>query len=316
LPLISEALASGELGIDKVVELSRLATSDTEAELLAWAERVPSGAIRRRAELEAKAGMEEVRSVEQSRFLRWSYLDEGRRVGVIAELPAADGAVVAQALERVATCLPVLPGEEDPCFVDARLADALVVLCSGGMGSNEGSERTTVVVHVPVHALVGETDDGQGGGCRIGSDGVIHPSTARRLACDARIQVVVEDHHAQAVGMGRSTRDPSPAMSRQLTYRDGGCTFPGCGTRRYARAHHIRWWSAGGRTDLDKPGAGVRVPPQAGTRAGVVAEASIRRGPPLVPPGRQEVPGRTGAACGPCSRVTVASTVAAGGSVE
>ena len=36
-----------------------------------------------------------------------------------------------------------------------------------------------------------------------------------------------------------------------LRYRDFGCTFPGCGNRRFAQAHHIVWWGKGGRTDLD-----------------------------------------------------------------
>ena len=48
LPRIAEAFSSGELGIDKVVELSRFATPHTEADLLRWAQAVSSGAIRAR----------------------------------------------------------------------------------------------------------------------------------------------------------------------------------------------------------------------------------------------------------------------------
>jgi hypothetical protein len=40
-------------------------------------------------------------------------------------------------------------------------------------------------------------------------------------------------------------------MMRQLRFRDYGCTFPGCGSRRFVQAHHIAWWRHGGRTDLD-----------------------------------------------------------------
>src|SRR5436189_4485851 len=43
LPRVAEALAAGELGIDKVVELTRLATPETEADLVRWASTV-SGA--------------------------------------------------------------------------------------------------------------------------------------------------------------------------------------------------------------------------------------------------------------------------------
>jgi Domain of unknown function (DUF222) len=37
LPVLSEAFCSGELGIDKVVELTRFATTQTEAGLVRWA---------------------------------------------------------------------------------------------------------------------------------------------------------------------------------------------------------------------------------------------------------------------------------------
>ncbi|HEY7283544.1 MAG TPA: HNH endonuclease [Actinomycetota bacterium] len=40
-------------------------------------------------------------------------------------------------------------------------------------------------------------------------------------------------------------------MMRQLRHRDRGCTFPGCAATRWTQAHHIRWWSRGGTTDLD-----------------------------------------------------------------
>ena len=52
-------------------------------------------------------------------------------------------------------------------------------------------------------------------------------------------------------GLGRSSRDPSPQMLRALRRRDSGCRFPGCGTRAFTKAHHIRWWTKKGPTDMD-----------------------------------------------------------------
>jgi hypothetical protein len=80
---------------------------------------------------------------------------------------------------------------------------------------------------------------------------VIHVETARRLACDARIETVIEDGAGRVIGLGRSSREPSAQMLRALRHRDQGCRFPGCGSGRFTHAHHVRWWSAGGRTDLD-----------------------------------------------------------------
>ena len=53
LPRISEAFACGELSADKVVELCRFATPETEGKLLAWAQKVSCAAIRRRGDLAA-----------------------------------------------------------------------------------------------------------------------------------------------------------------------------------------------------------------------------------------------------------------------
>jgi hypothetical protein len=46
-------------------------------------------------------------------------------------------------------------------------------------------------------------------------------------------------------------REPSGAMMRALRYRDRECRFPSCGPTRFTVAHHLVWWSRGGRTDLD-----------------------------------------------------------------
>ena len=65
LPHISSAFAEGALGIDKVVELTRFAAPETERRLLPWAQYASSGAIRRRAELEARRSLEEAATWSQ-----------------------------------------------------------------------------------------------------------------------------------------------------------------------------------------------------------------------------------------------------------
>src|SRR6266511_5656442 len=110
LPLLSEAFSSGELGIDKVVELTRFATPKTEARLIPLARggvlgvhpaegrpgrSVPGGGRRGRARpdpvLVVLRGELPVRAVRGA--------PRGPR-----------GAVVARALERLAETLPVMPG--------------------------------------------------------------------------------------------------------------------------------------------------------------------------------------------------------------
>ncbi|HEX6264869.1 MAG TPA: DUF222 domain-containing protein, partial [Actinomycetota bacterium] len=52
LPGIADALETGVLGIDKVVELCRFATAENERELIGWASDATCATIRRRADLE------------------------------------------------------------------------------------------------------------------------------------------------------------------------------------------------------------------------------------------------------------------------
>jgi Domain of unknown function (DUF222)/HNH endonuclease len=236
LPRISDAFESGELGIDKVVELTRFATPETERDLVRWGRGVSCGAIRRKGDLSIRAAVEDVVEVDRSRSLAW---------WIEGELPAGQGAAVARTLERLADTLPVLPGEEDPYSAHARRADALVALCSERLASDPDQDRASVVIHAQLDTLV--TGDGA---YEVEGAPPIHHETLKRVLCNARIQTVIEDRAGAVVGLGRISREPAPWMLRQVRYRDKECRFPGCGTRRFTQAHHIDWWRDGGRTDL------------------------------------------------------------------
>lgn len=246
LPLLSDALDRGELGIDKVVELARFAAPETESQLIRWARDVTCATVRHRGDLAARASADEVADVERDRSISWWYFDEGRRFGLEADLPAAQGAIVAQTLERVARSVPPMPDEGDARFASARRADALVALCSARIAADPDQDRASVVVHAQLDALVRDT-----GGCEIEDGPAIHPETMRRLMCNARVQTVLEDRAGNVLGLGRMSREPTAWMIRQIRYRDRGCRFPGCGTRAFTQAHHIVWWRYGGGTDLD-----------------------------------------------------------------
>jgi hypothetical protein len=197
---------------------------------------------------------------------------------MVADLPAAEGAVEAGAIERVADSIPASPEDDEFTSAEARRADAVVALAQGTgevvrmgdtgdtgdvRGVSGSSDRTTVVIHVPTAG----THFGSGAqnassepreadepmvthGFRIEGGGIVPPETLARLVCSARVQAVIEDEAGDVVRLGRISRDPPAWMVRQLRLRDQGCVFPGCGARRFAQARHVRWWSAGGRTEL------------------------------------------------------------------
>jgi len=246
LPSVGEALASGRLGIDKVVELTRFATAETEGGLIGWATTVSCGAIRRRGDLLARLEVSDDRDADRDRSLSWWFTEEGRRWNLQAELPAAQGAVVVRALERMAARVPQMPGEDETLDARARRADALVALCSARIASDPDPDRATVVVHAQLDGLVNGS-----GGAELESGPVIHPESVRRLLCNARVQTVIENERGDVIGMGRLTREPSAQMVRQIRHRDRECRFPGCGARAFTEAHHVTFWRHGGRTDLD-----------------------------------------------------------------
>lgn len=79
---------------------------------------------------------------------------------------------------------------------------------------------------------------------------MIPAQTVARLACSDRLQVLLEAASGEVVSASPVRRDPPAWMVRQLRWRDGTCRFPGCGARRFTQAHHLTWFSKGGRTEL------------------------------------------------------------------
>jgi hypothetical protein len=249
LPLVGAALGGGRLGIDQVAELTRFATPETERDLLGWAEARSAGAIAHRADLERRRERAELASVERERSVRWGYSHDGMRFELEAELPADQGALVASALDRLAERIPASPEEVDqPWPLEARRADALVALCVGPVSADPSPSRASIVMHAQLETLVGPLRTAPNAEVERGP--VLAPETLRRLACDAGLQVSLDDAHGTPLMLGRRSRTPSAAMVGALRRRDRTCRFPGCERVRYTDAHHVVWWSRGGGTDL------------------------------------------------------------------
>ncbi|GBC87387.1 hypothetical protein HRbin12_01392 [bacterium HR12] len=244
LPRLGEALEQGVLGPDKAIELARYATPGTEEGLIRWAARVSYAAVRRRGELEEQRGREQEERLLRERSCTWYLYDAGRRFHLDLDLPAADGVRLATAVEEVAGRIPVLPGEEDPGSAPARRADAILALCTGWAGEGEGPSVSATVV---LHAQVGPV----GRGAELEAGGVADPGAASRLACTGTLEHLHEDPSGRVLHRRREPRRPPVWMVRQVRYRDGGCTFPGCGTRAFCEAHHIVFHRFGGPTTLE-----------------------------------------------------------------
>jgi hypothetical protein len=75
--------------------------------------------------------------------------------------------------------------------------------------------------------------------------------TLPTFLCDPTIYTALVDSLGLPVDMGRDARVATPAQRRALALRDGGCTFPGCDARvAWTDAHHVKFWSKDGPSDL------------------------------------------------------------------
>ncbi|HVF54142.1 MAG TPA: DUF222 domain-containing protein [Actinomycetota bacterium] len=139
LPCTSEAFSSGELSFDKMLDLVRIATPDNEEKLLRWAYGSTVSAVRKRADRENQPPKEEAAEAIHDRYLRHWYELDGQ-MGFAGRMPADQGQVIANALDRIARdVIPVLPGEEEPGWfdpgdgLDRRRADALYLMALSGL---------------------------------------------------------------------------------------------------------------------------------------------------------------------------------------
>ena len=156
---IAAALACGQLSYSKVRALTRIATPDTEARLLAVALSSTAAQVERlvrgwrQADREAQPDAEQVRLA--SRGLRME-VDEKGMVVVRGRLTPEVGAVLLRAVEAALEQVPA-PAEGEQATLAQRRADALGLVAesalAGGLDPGSAGDRFQVTVHVPAETL-------------------------------------------------------------------------------------------------------------------------------------------------------------------
>jgi 5-methylcytosine-specific restriction endonuclease McrA len=262
LPVLSEALSNGELSYAKVRALTRVATPETEARLVAVAragtaahvERIVRGWRRldRQSEAREAARQHAGRALHVHRDDDGTVVLRGRLTPELGELFLRALDAAREALyqrRRVGVSTTADPAAELPTGPQQR-ADALALLAETALHHelDPGSpgERYQVVVHVDVGVLADPDQPGQS----VLEDGVhVSAETSRRLACDASRVVMRHDQDGRMVEIGARARTIPPALRRALHHRDRTCRFPGCPIR-FGQGHHVRHWAQGGPTTL------------------------------------------------------------------
>jgi len=258
MPCVAEAFERGDLDTLRVRHLAGAREVDTEvfardeAMLVDTIVGLPARDARTALDYWRQAAAPEATDIAEQRAhdLRRLFVSPtwGGLVRVDGQLGREAGAVVMAALDSLTD-----PGALDPTDTRSapqRRADALTDLCRDHLDHGDapvaGGEKPHVTLHVTRRTLRGEPDEP----CELEEAGVVTPRTARRIACDASIIEITEEHAGAALDVGRRTRVVPAATRRALVARDRGCVI--CGRpARWCDAHHVVHWADGGPTSLD-----------------------------------------------------------------
>lgn len=247
LPLLHKAFAQGRVSYSKVRAVSRVADSDTEAELVDIAASKPTSHLERLCAGLAKAAADEDDEPEPPESTgRWRWQDEGT-LKVTLTLTAADGARFLAGVTRAEHArVRTDRGTDIDAWAGAPsdIAAATVVL----------AERACVELAAPAlapHAevVVERRPDGR---ARLVDGPALTAVDEDELCCGAGESEQVLDSGGAVLDWGRTRRAPTVLQTKALSRRQGGCCgVPGCGRRRFLHVHHVRFWSSGGATDLE-----------------------------------------------------------------
>ncbi|HSO68418.1 MAG TPA: DUF222 domain-containing protein [Arachnia sp.] len=189
---------------------------------------------------------------DPDRFLRLAP-DFNGSMRITGQLPVADAALLSAQLDALMPAASTHVHTGEAPSMDARRADALVLLTQHAAGSGQlpshGVDRPQVHITLDFDML----KSGLGEVSLLGAGGTdgLSAGEARRLACDAGLIPMVLGTTSRRLDVGRTHRLFTPAIRAALTERDKGCVFPGCTAPPAAcEAHHILPWWAGGASCL------------------------------------------------------------------
>lgn len=267
LPLTSAQMARGRLSWSKARALTRVATPENEARLVEFALHHTANQVERfvRAWRSAEAAAEALDGESEMaarRHLTVRVTDDGM-YEVRGRLMPEVGALLMKALDAAGDELHrqerAAEREGEAAERETETAAQAATTAWGpkprpvpGAGERRHDAleawmeaRTEAKVQLVVHTVAGVTD------VVATEEGVHVPAgTSRRLACDAETVEVRRGLDGSVLDVGRRRRTVDWRLRRALEIRDGGCRFPGCGSR-YTQAHHAIPWAEGGETKLD-----------------------------------------------------------------
>lgn len=258
LPHTLARFRTGRLSYSKVRTITRVATADTELDLLELAENATAaqlGFIVRGWRKCLESDNERAVRQHERRSVTYRHDDDGSLVGRFS-LPAEEAPAFIAAIEAFQapswTSEQRAASAEAPPSVAQRRADALVDMADAALGGrvNPARARPLTVVEVEQPVL---SHDGPGT-CQTSHGVAIAPETARRMACRSAEVRCVRNEYGEEVRRSRATPTIPARVRRDLHRRDrdrGRCRFPGCGRQGTVEAHHLVHRAHGGDHRLE-----------------------------------------------------------------
>jgi hypothetical protein len=263
LPRVSATMARGAISYAKVRAITRVATPETEAGLLDFAQAGTAAQVERFVRAWRRVDRSVAAEQAESRHLHRelsTWVDDDGMVVIRGRLSPEVGAVVQRALEAAADRLskeaqgePTATSLTEEVTPGQRRADALGLLAeaalAGDLDRGSAGDRYQVMLHVeaPTSVAAGE---GLSGTVEVDHGAVdVSAETSRRLSCDASVVPIRSGSDGTVLDVGRKTRAVPPSIRRALEARDRSCRFPGCTARR-CDAHHVEHWMDGGVTSV------------------------------------------------------------------
>ncbi len=256
LPLISGALAKGEISYSKVRALTRIADAGNEAELLAFARHGTTAHVERLVREWRRLDQDDACQAARAerRGLSLWLTDDGS-YEIRGRLNPEVGSLLLKVLEVAEARLyraERAAGTEDRTTAAQRRADALGLWLE---------ERVQPRVQLVVHSLEGDeapvslvtaplvTEEGS----------CVSAETSSRLACDAEVVHIARAGDGSVLDVGRRQRSVGWRLRKALEARDGGCRFPGCGSRLGTHARRGKGSVSTGAGQW--PASGASLPP-------------------------------------------------------
>ena len=254
LPQTSGALASGDItaGHAKLIARTSSEGKIVEGELVDKAKTEGfddfAKTVRRHQNEQAeKAGVSVLERQRKKRFAQAFESPDNGMLVLRAEFDQITGARVMTALSAKEQQLYYSENPANRPTPQQRRADALAeLLCQQTPNGKTVKKLGTNLLVLADYCTIKQ----QLHNLRLANGSPITIDAFRELAVEANILPAMFNNKTQRLWLGRSQRTASDAQRIALTARDKHCI--GCGTDPlWCRAHHIKYWSHGGTTDID-----------------------------------------------------------------